>query len=208
MDKGKIKEFLENAVRQIKTAEDPKELNEYRKIFRESVPLSLRSYFAAYMLKSALEGGPQERRSHQARERHGFPERARQGDAPRAPRAPVPVLPEDKTSSVFVSIGRKRKVFPKDIIYLIMQNAEIEREHIGEIKILDNYSFVQVMTADAQKVIDALSGLEYRGKKLAASPARTAPHSDSRQEPSGEQAGGEAAESPLEPEAALETESE
>lgn len=178
MDKEKAKEFLDNAIKQIKTAEDPKELNEYRKVFRESVSLSLRSYFAAYMLKSAMEGGRQERRQSPPRERPGYAERSeerkgRQGEAaPHAPRAPIPVLSEDEASSVFISIGRKRKVFPKDIIYLIMQNSGVERAHIGEIKILDNYSFVQVLAADAQKVIDSLSGIEYRGKKLAASFAR------------------------------------
>ena len=202
MDREKAKEFLDNAVKQIKTAESPKELNEYRKIFRENVPFSLRSYFAAYMLKAALEGGAQERRFCPSRERLGHAERGaekrwRPGDAPHGSRAPIPVLPEDEASSVFVSIGRKRKVFPKDIIYLIMQNADVERGHIGEIKILDNYSFVQVMTSDAQKVIDALSGLEYRGKKLAASFARAEPHSDSEQAPDGEEAGGDATESTI-----------
>ena len=190
MDKSKIREFLDSAVKRIKTAEDPKELNEYRKIFRECVPFSLRSYFAAYMLKSEMEGGSQENARSPSRERYSYSERGpdrrwRQGDAPRAP---IPHLPEDEASSIFVGIGRKRKVFPKDIIYLIMQNAEIERSHIGEIKILDNYSFVQVMTADAQKVIDALSGLEYRGKKLTVSFARAEPHSDGDQEPDGEEA--------------------
>ena len=192
MDKEKIREFLDTAVKQIKTAEDPKELNEYRKIFRESVPFSLRSYFAAYMLKSALASGAQEGRAYPSRERLGYAERGaekrgRQGAVPHGPRTPIPVLPEGEASSVFVNIGRNRNVFPKDIIYLIMQNTEIERGHIGEIKILDNYSFVQVMTADAQKVIDALSELDYRGKKLAASLARAVPHSDGDQEPDSEE---------------------
>ena len=207
MDREKIKEFLADAVRQIKTAEDPKELNEYRKIFRENVPFSLRSYFGAYMLKAAIEGGARERRSPPSRERYSYSERNsekrwRQGDAPHGPRTPIPVLSEDEASSVFLSIGRKRKVFPKDIIYLIMQNAEIERAHIGEIKILDNYSFVQVVTADAQKVIDALSGIEYRGKRLTASFARTAPHSGGDASLDSADEGGEADESLIEAEEA------
>jgi len=41
-----------------------------------------------------------------------------------------------------------------------------ERERIGDIRVLDNYSFVQVYTEDAQKVIDSLNGCEYRGRKL------------------------------------------
>ena len=153
IDKDKIKEFLDNAIKQIRTEEDPQALNQYRKIFRESVPFSLRSYFAAYMIKAAVEGKPRAR--HQA-----------------GARGAIPALSEDEASTIFLSVGKNRRVFPKDIIYMIIQNSGIERAHIGEIKILDTYSFVRVLTDDAQKVIDSLSGIEYRGKKLTASFAR------------------------------------
>jgi len=53
-----------------------------------------------------------------------------------------------------------------------MQTAQIEREHIGEIRVLDNYSFVQVLTDDAEAVISALNESEYRGRKLAVSYSR------------------------------------
>lgn len=76
------------------------------------------------------------------------------------------VIPADKAATVFVGIGRSRGVFPRDIISLIIQNASVERERIGDIRVLDNYSFVQVYTEDAQKVIDSLNGCEYRGRKL------------------------------------------
>ncbi|HPO01979.1 DbpA RNA binding domain-containing protein [Treponema zuelzerae] len=85
---------------------------------------------------------------------------------------PRPVLPEDVSTTLFVSIGRNRRVFPRDLIGLIMQTAQIEREHIGEIRVLDNYSFVQVLTDDAEAVISALNESEYRGRKLAVSYSR------------------------------------
>ena len=61
------------------------------------------------------------------------------------------------------------QAYPRDLIGLIMQNVEIEREHVGDIRVLDNYSFVQVITEDAQKIIDALNEFEYRGRKLVVS---------------------------------------
>lgn len=178
IDREKIKDFLDNAVKQIRTEEDPQELNEYRKIFRESVPFSLRSYFAAYMIKADAEGRWRSRFRAGARERASFSasseRKPRQAEAAqhKGPRTPIPTIPEDEASTVFLSVGRKRNVFPKDIIYMIMHNSGIERSHIGEIKILDNCSFVQVLASDAQKVIDALSGIEYRGKSISASFAR------------------------------------
>jgi hypothetical protein len=53
-----------------------------------------------------------------------------------------------------------------------MQNVEMDREHIGDIRVLDNYSFVQVITEDAEKIISALNEFEYRGRKLAVSYSR------------------------------------
>ncbi|HKL86313.1 MAG TPA: DbpA RNA binding domain-containing protein [Treponemataceae bacterium] len=85
---------------------------------------------------------------------------------------PRPVLAEDVSTTLFISIGRNRRVYPRDLIGLIMQNTEIDRDHIGEIRVLDNYSFVQVITEDAEKIIDILNDFEYRGRKLAVSYSR------------------------------------
>lgn len=83
-----------------------------------------------------------------------------------------PVLEDDVSTTLFISIGRNRRVYPRDLIGLIMQNASIDRDHIGEIRVLDNYSFVQVITEDAEKIIEILNDLEYRGRKLAVSYSR------------------------------------
>ncbi len=87
-------------------------------------------------------------------------------------------LPEDLSTTLFFSIGRNRRVYPRDIISLIMQNTGIEREHIGEIRVLDNYSFVQVLTIDAEKVIETMNEVEYRNRKISVS------YSRKREEPS------------------------
>ena len=50
--------------------------------------------------------------------------------------------------------------------------AGIDRESIGDIKVLANYSFVQLYTKDAQTAINKLNGYDYRGRKLAVSYSR------------------------------------
>ncbi|HPX26969.1 MAG TPA: hypothetical protein PLG87_09215 [Treponemataceae bacterium] len=52
IDMDKLASFLQDAVEKVKTQEDPVELNEVKKVFKQNVPLTLRSYVAAYMLKS------------------------------------------------------------------------------------------------------------------------------------------------------------
>ena len=82
------------------------------------------------------------------------------------------MLAPSESISIFMSIGRSRRVFPRDIISLLIQNADVSRERIGDIRILDNYSFVQVMTEDADNIIEKLNDLPYRGRNLSVSYSR------------------------------------
>ena len=69
-------------------------------------------------------------------------------------------------TSLFVSIGRNRKVYPKDLVHLFVNTGKVDRENIGDIKILDNYSFITISRAAAENAIDNLDGIDYRGRKL------------------------------------------
>ena len=159
-----IKTMLDDAMQAIKTEEDPLILNEYRRIFRKTVPFTLRSYVAAYFIKELEQSSA---RSKQSNRRSGrAPERVRNTAAER------PVLTPSESVSIFINIGRNRRVFPRDIISLLIQNTDIPREHIGTIRILENYSFVQIIAADADQVIEKLNNLSYRGRTLSISYSR------------------------------------
>jgi hypothetical protein len=236
LNEDQILAFLREAVDKIRTEEDPLELNLYRRLFRKAVPLTLRAYFTAYLLKEintgkmpsrlggsqrserggksqrqgradgrtdgrqAREGGrPQNERQDEGRrgkQGEGRQSESRQGESRNAERReprqaegkvePRNILPDDISTTLFVSIGRNRRVYPRDLIGLIMQNVEMEREHIGDIRVLDNYSFVQVITEDAEKIIAALNEFEYRGRKLAVSFSRKREESASGSAPSAE----------------------
>ena len=81
-----------------------------------------------------------------------------------------------KTSSematLFVGIGKTRRVFPRDIIQLFSGVDGIEAPDIGEIKILENYSFVEVKKDKAEAAIAKLNGQEFRKRKLNVNYAR------------------------------------
>ena len=81
-------------------------------------------------------------------------------------------IPEDEATSIFVSIGKNRRVFPRDLVGLLIAVGGLERDRIGDIKVLANYSFVQLYANDAQTAIDKLNGYDYRGRKLAVSFSR------------------------------------
>ncbi len=75
-------------------------------------------------------------------------------------------------ATLFVGIGKNRRVFPRDIIQLFSGVDGIEAPDIGEIKILENYSFVEVKKEKADAAIAELNGQEFRKRKLNVNYAR------------------------------------
>ena len=171
MTEERFIELLQNAVEKVRSEEDPVELNKYRKLFKKNVPFALRNYVAAYLAKNA-EGGYRrdsyKRYGKDYRHENGRfnGEKKQEFDAQPVSRN---IIDESLASTLFISTGRNRHVFPRDLIGLITHNTGIERSRIGEIRVLDNYSFVQFYTEDCDTVIKALNGFEYRGRKLTVS---------------------------------------
>jgi superfamily II DNA/RNA helicase len=68
--------------------------------------------------------------------------------------------------SLFISVGKNKRVFPKDLKELFISQIGITEAEIGNVKILENYSFVDIAEAHAQKAIDTLNASEFRGRKI------------------------------------------
>jgi hypothetical protein len=154
---------------------NPQLLNEYRLLLKKEIPLFRRSWAAAYLLMLYDQGrerqGPREDRGWDARGRgqNNLTEAAAYGVTP----APRFVLAEEESKRLFISIGRNRRLFPREILGLIINTAQVEREDIGSIRILDSYSFVQVRDTVADRIIGALNGAMFRGRTLAVNYAHT-----------------------------------
>jgi ATP-dependent RNA helicase DeaD len=125
--------FVASILKKIKGEENPEELNRYRRLIKKNVPLNMRSYFAAYLLKSGTER-----------------------------RTPA----EDSFTKLFVSIGRNRHIYPRDFIDLLTSELKISRAQLGEIKVLDSYSFIDIRSRYAEQAIKRLSGKEVKGKQI------------------------------------------
>jgi hypothetical protein len=150
MKDEKLKEQIDDIIRNIHDDEDPDEMNAYRKLIKKRVPLFRRGYFAAYLLKHYAGGAKSSKPSK-------------------------PQKQTDKSgefTTVFVGVGKNRKVFPRDLIQLFTNVDGVTADDIGQIKILDKYSFIELSKDKAQAAIDELSGKEYRGRKLNVNYAR------------------------------------
>ena len=199
LNEAQLEEFLKNATERVRTSENVDLLSDLNKLFKKNVPLTVRKYVIAYLLKEALKhyhpyGNRRDRfernerfdrsdRNNRNRQDRSFhqerTERAAETTEETAaateeerPRHPRVEIPEDQATSIFISIGKNRRVYPRDLVGILIAIAGIDRERIGDIKVLANYSFVQLYTEDAQTAIDKLNGYDYRGRKLAVSYSR------------------------------------
>ena len=195
INEDQIANYLSMSVNKVKTTENVDILSDLNKLFKKNVPLSIRKYVVAYMLKESLKHFHSFGARHQERtERNPHRERSdfhtekasrtyeqtettevTEEERPRHPRVEIP---EDQAASIFVSIGKNRRVYPRDLVGILIAVGGLDRERIGDIKVLANYSFVQLYAEDAQMAIDKLNGYEYRGRRLAVSFSKQKPDSE------------------------------
>lgn len=184
--------LLSDAMDKVKTQEDVDVLNKLKKVYKQNVPFSLRMYVAAYLAKEAMQRGA--RYSHSrydrrdTRSHYGYEERGRYderhirgdrfrkdthtsifGEGDERPTHERVQIPAELATTIFISIGRNRRVFPRDLIGLLINAGGLERERIGDIRVLASYSFVQLYKEDADAVIAKINGYDYRGRKLVVS---------------------------------------
>lgn len=154
VDPEQVKRRIEAALHAIHHDEDPLELNQYRRYVRKYTTMFNRGYLLAYLLKQSLDG----------QAGNGRPRRSRSESRQDETRT-------DK-QSIFVSIGRSKRVRSRDLITFFTSADGIQQEDIGQVKVLDNFSFVEVTPDKAQAVVDELNGKELRGRKLTVNFAR------------------------------------
>lgn len=167
IDDVEIKKHLAEFLKKIHTEADPELLNAYRSLIRREVSWFKRSYLSAYLLM-LFEG-------LQPRHPRRRPGRSGKSGAPRESRGEMTHYPlaDEDSIRLFINIGRNRKVFPRELLGLINAKTAISREDVGAIRILDNYSFIQVRIGSADKIIEALNGISFRGRTLAVNYARS-----------------------------------
>ena len=174
--------LLKDAVENVKNASeaDIQLFGSIKKLYAKNVPLSKRKYVAAYLVKQALSGG-RGRFGHDRSNRFDKFSRDRNSDrsssrknvsserverTERTERPPRVQIDESVASTIFIGIGRNRRVYPRDLVGLLVSVCGLDRERIGDIRVLANYSFIQLFSEDCDKVISSLNGYEYRGRKL------------------------------------------
>ncbi len=148
LNEESIKRKIGDFITIIKESEDPILLKSYQKLIKKHVPFHLRGYFSAFLLKSLLSGSTSSRSS--------------------APRAIAP----GTMQTLFINIGKTRRVYPNDLSRFFQKSLEITPEKIGPIKVLANYSFIDIHKDAAENAVAKLDGITFRGKTITVNFAR------------------------------------
>ncbi|MDR2964151.1 MAG: DbpA RNA binding domain-containing protein [Treponema sp.] len=168
IDKGKAKRNIVSVLEKLYGDTDLAALKEYQKIYKKEISLFRRSWAAAWLF---MYYDQRETPSMQSAKTPA-PRSFKNTNVSAEERTPVVEIPEEESKRLFISIGKNRRLFPREVITLIMSKASCEREDIGIIRILDNYSFVQVRDTRAEDIIAALNGFRFRGRTLAVNYAK------------------------------------
>ena len=174
IDKEKAKKTIALVLEKIKAEADSDLLEEYYRLYKKEVSVFNRTKAAAYLFMLCDQGknlryGQKPYAPYRPRAEKR-PVSDRENDSGTGQRYP---LAEEESKRLFFSAGRSRRVYPREILGLINTKTAIPKEDIGAIRILDNYSFVQVRDTVAEQIIEALNGQIFRGRPLTVNYAKS-----------------------------------
>ena len=180
---GKILTIVER----VKAEKNPESLLPYIRLVRKLVPFGLRRYVYGYLIRELLgslqEPRPSSRKGQVSSSTSGDPavSRTAKERKPRASKTSSPiqepssqdaVISADGGVTLFLSVGKYRSVYAKDLARLFKEQLSASEEDILSIKVLDNYSFVTIPQELASRAIEQLNGSRFKGRPLTVNYAR------------------------------------
>ena len=193
---NRFRELLQEFEEHLRDEADLGQLKVIRRQIRETLPFSVRAYLPAYLLQEAVGSGipltaSGRKRSASGKKSPGGPssrnkrpsdgekrarnmktaERGRDLPASRADNKTSPMNGE--TVRLFVNIGRRRKISREALTDLFVTKLGMKSEEIFSVRILENYSFIELPVAQGKSAIEGISGETLNGRILTVDYART-----------------------------------
>jgi ATP-dependent RNA helicase DeaD len=83
-----------------------------------------------------------------------------------------------KYSRLFINLGKKDGFYPEQLIDLINKNTSGKKIPLGQIDLMQNFSFFEVEEAFRDKLIDSLKDVNYMNRKVIVEVAQEKPKDD------------------------------
>ena len=116
-----------------------------------------------------LEHAPRPRRREHPRRDGARPEApATNGADGKAPREREKLPPEPKKghAKLFVNRGRRSGIEDEDLRWALVEGAVVPEDSIGEIRVLERFSFVDLEAEHAEQALERLDGTKLKGKQV------------------------------------------
>ena len=69
---------------------------------------------------------------------------------------------------IFVTVGKKDRAGPKDLVGALIKEVGLEKAQIGRIDLRESFALVEVAPAAADTVVRRLTGVTIKGRRVAA----------------------------------------
>lgn len=190
-DKKAIEESLDKILDCVRSMDDVEILHECRNLFRRRVPLHLRAYAASALLLGLVPSAgirvPASGAPASGAPASGAPARGRKSGrsgASDAKASPGARESEGRQGAgrenryrgegvtLFIGAGRRQRLYARIALDLLQTVPGVGEENVGDIRTMDNYSFITVDPLVEETVIASLGGSDFRGRPLSVNRAR------------------------------------
>jgi len=89
-------------------------------------------------------------------------------DAPAPSRLAPPAADTGGIAKIWIGAGKKDDATVGDFVAVLIKEAGMERAKIGRIELRDTFALVEVPAADAEGIVQRLTGMTIRKRKLSA----------------------------------------
>jgi ATP-dependent RNA helicase DeaD len=110
---------------------------------------------------------PEERLEHAPRPRRRDHAKEAQGDGkPRREREKLPPEPASGHAKLFINRGQRSGISEDDIQWALVEGAVVPEDAVGEIRVLERFSFVDLAAEHAEQALERLDGTKLKGKQV------------------------------------------
>jgi len=164
-------------------ASDQRTRDELRSILEVGLPARelltleplLGDFDAASVAAAALRLLEAERARHVPNAKQPSPNAHAASTAAPEAAARAPHRPAGAVVRLFVNVGERDGVSPRDLVGAIANEAGIAGSRIGRVEIRDTHALVELDAADAERAVEALTGANIRGRRVVARVDRDRP---------------------------------
>ncbi len=141
---GKIRDM----VVELRSNSDPETLKLYHRLIKKNTSFFDRSHLLAFLMANSID------KKGNSRSQGGRNQERRE------------IVPRENMQTIFVGGGKKRGIFTGNIVKFFMEQGGIDKDEIGKIRVLPNYSFVEVPADKADQLVAKLDNTKLNGRPV------------------------------------------